>query len=69
MLDHKGNGRTIGGYENENEIEEKSHTETISTEVGVRNAYLDAALAVVAVKDAAKVLSDTKRCLQPGTAR
>ena len=60
VLDHGRGELNIGGYENKTEIEEKSHTETISTEVGVRNAYLDAALAVVAVKDAAKVLSDAK---------
>lgn len=60
VLDHGRGELNIGGYENKTEIEEKSHTETISTEVGVRNAYLDAALAVVAVKDAAKALSDAK---------
>jgi filamentous hemagglutinin len=60
VLDHGRGALNIGGYENKTETEEKSHTETISTEVGVRNAYLDAALAVVAVKDAAKALSDAK---------
>lgn len=60
VIDHGRGALNIGGYENKTETEEKSHTETISTEVGVRNAYLDAALAVVAVKDAAKVLSDAK---------
>jgi len=60
VIDHGRGALNIGGYENKTEIEEKSHTETISTEVGVRNAYLDAALAVVAVKDAAKALSDAK---------
>jgi filamentous hemagglutinin len=60
VIDHGRGALNIGGYENKAEIEEKSHTETISTEVGVRNAYLDAALAVVAVKDAAKALSDAK---------
>jgi len=60
VIDHGRGALNIGGYENKTETEEKSHTETISTEVGVRNAYLDAALAVVAVKDAAKALSDAK---------
>ena len=60
VIDHGRGALNIGGYENKTETEEKSHTETISTEVGVRNAYLDAALAVIAVKDAAKALSDAK---------
>lgn len=60
VIDYGRGALNIGGYENTTEKEEKSHTETISTEVGVRNAYLDAALAVVAVKDAAKALSDAK---------
>ncbi|WP_407647861.1 hypothetical protein [Acinetobacter rathckeae] len=51
----------IGGYENKTTTEQKTHVETISTEIGVRNAYLDAALAVIAVKDAAKALKDAKQ--------
>lgn len=60
VLDHGRGELNIGGYENKTETEEKSHTETISTEVGVRNAYLDAALAVVAVKDAAEAVKQAK---------
>jgi len=56
VLDHGRGDLNIGGYENKTTVEETSHTETISSEVGVRNAYLDAALAVVAVKDAASAL-------------
>ncbi|MFW1649769.1 hemagglutinin repeat-containing protein, partial [Acinetobacter nosocomialis] len=59
-IDHGRGELNIGGYENKTTTEEKTKNEKISTEVGVRNAYLDAALAVVAVKDAASALKDAK---------
>lgn len=60
VLDHGRGDLNIGGYENKTTVEDKTHTETISTEVGVRNAYLDAALAVVAVKDATEAVKEAK---------
>lgn len=60
VIDHGRGALNIGGYENKTTIEEKTHTETVSTEVGIRNAYVDAALAVVAVKDAISALKDAK---------
>ena len=60
VIDHGRGELNIGGYENTTTIEEKTKTETISTEVGVRNAYLDAANALIAVKDAMKALSQAK---------
>lgn len=60
VLDHGRGDLNIGGYENKTTVEDKTHTETISTEVGVRNAYLDAALAVGAVKDAAEAVKQAK---------
>ena len=60
VLDHGRGELNIGGYENKTTTEEKTHTETISTEVGIRNAYVDAALAVVAVKDAVSALKEAK---------
>lgn len=60
ILDHGRGELNIGGYENKTVTEEKTHTETVSSEVGVRNAYLDAALAVIALKDAAKALDKAK---------
>lgn len=59
-IDHGRGELNIGGYENKTTTEEKTKNEKISTEVGVRNAYLDAALAVVVVKDAASALKDAK---------
>nr|WP_151819299.1 hemagglutinin repeat-containing protein [Acinetobacter seifertii] len=59
-IDHGRGELNIGGYENKTTTEEKTKNEKISTEVGVRNAYLDTALAVVAVKDAASALKDAK---------
>ncbi|MFH3734597.1 DNA/RNA non-specific endonuclease, partial [Acinetobacter nosocomialis] len=59
-IDHGRGELNIGGYENKNITEGKTKNEKISAEVGVRNAYLDAALAVVAVKDAASALKDAK---------
>ncbi|HFX6175415.1 TPA: hemagglutinin repeat-containing protein [Acinetobacter baumannii] len=59
-FDHGRGTLKVGGYENKTITEEKTKNETISTEVGVRNAYLDAALAVGAVKDAASALKDAK---------
>ncbi len=60
IIDHGRGNLNIGGYENKTITEEKTHTETISTEVGIRNAYLDAILAVEAVADATKALSKAK---------
>ena len=60
IIDHGRGNLNIGGYENKTATEEKTHTETISTEVGIRNAYLDAILAVEAVADATKALSKAK---------
>ncbi|QTD65189.1 HNH endonuclease [Acinetobacter towneri] len=60
VIDHGRGNLNIGGYENKTTVEDKSHVETISTEVGVRNAYLDAALAVGAVKDAAEAVKQAK---------
>ncbi|WP_180048077.1 hemagglutinin repeat-containing protein [Acinetobacter sp. YH12243] len=60
IIDHGRGNLNIGGYENKTTTEEKTHTETISTEVGIRNAYLDAILAVEAVADATKALSKAK---------
>ena len=60
VLDHGRGDLNIGGYENKTTVEDKTHTETISAEVGVRNAYLDAALAVGAVKDAAEAVKQAK---------
>lgn len=59
-IDHGRGELNIGGYENKTTTEEKTKNEKTSVEVGVRNAYLDAALAVVAVKDAASTLKDAK---------
>ncbi|WP_165382243.1 ESPR-type extended signal peptide-containing protein [Acinetobacter pittii] len=59
-IDHGRGTLNVSGYENKTTTEETTKNETISTEVGVRNAYLDAALAVVAVKDAASALKDAK---------
>ncbi len=59
-IDHGRGELNIGGYENKTITEEKTKNEKTSVEVGVRNAYLDAALAVVAVKDAASALKDAK---------
>lgn len=59
-IDHGRGSLNIGGYEDKTTVEDKSHVETISTEVGVRNAYLDAALAVGAVKDAAEAVKQAK---------
>lgn len=61
VLDHGQGELNIGGYENTTVTEDKNHTETVTSEVGVRNAYLDAALAVIALKDATKALSDAKK--------
>mgnify|MGYP000594276763 CR=1 FL=1 len=60
IIDYGRGNLNIGGYENKTTTEEKTHTETISTEVGIRNAYVDAALAIVAVKDAISALKDAK---------
>ncbi len=60
VLDHGRGDLNIGGYENKTTVEDKSHTETVSTEVGVRNAYVDAALALVAVKDATQAVKEAK---------
>ncbi|RZG78532.1 filamentous hemagglutinin N-terminal domain-containing protein [Acinetobacter sp. WCHAc060033] len=60
VLDHGRGDLNIGGYENKTTVEDKTHKETISAEVGVRNAYLDAALAVGAVKDAAEAVKQAK---------
>ena len=60
VIDHGRGELNIGGYENTTTIEEKTKTEKVSTEVGVRNAYLDAANALIAVKDAIKALSQAK---------
>ncbi|MFW1736999.1 hemagglutinin repeat-containing protein [Acinetobacter sp. ULE_I046] len=60
VIDHGRGDLNIGGYENKTTIEDKTHKETISTEVGVRNAYLDAALALGAVKDAAEAVKQAK---------
>lgn len=59
-IDHGRGELKIGGYENKTTTEEKTKNEKTSVEVGVRNAYLDAALAVGAVKDAASALKDAK---------
>ncbi|HHP0405572.1 DNA/RNA non-specific endonuclease [Acinetobacter baumannii] len=59
-IDHGRGELNIGGYENKTTTEEKTKNEKTSVEVGVRNAYLDAALAVGAVKDAASALKDAK---------
>ncbi|MCH2001571.1 hemagglutinin repeat-containing protein, partial [Acinetobacter seifertii] len=59
-IDHGRGELNIGGYENKTTTEEKTKNEKMSVEVGVRNAYLDAALAVGAVKDAALALKDAK---------
>lgn len=59
-IDHGRGELNIGGYENKTTTEEKTKNEKTSVEVGVRNAYLDAALAVGAVKDAASTLKDAK---------
>ncbi|WP_325775901.1 hemagglutinin repeat-containing protein [Acinetobacter pollinis] len=61
VLDHGQGQLNIGGYENKTTTENKTHTETISAEIGVRNAYLDAALAVIAVKDAGKALDNARK--------
>ena len=60
VIDHGQGDLNIGGYENKTTVEDKTHQETISTEVGVRNAYLDAALAIGAVKDAAEAVKQAK---------
>ncbi|WP_308469276.1 hemagglutinin repeat-containing protein, partial [Acinetobacter guillouiae] len=60
VIDHGRGDLNIGGYENKTTVEDKTHKETISTEVGVRNAYLDAALALGAVKDAAEAVKQAK---------
>ncbi len=60
VLDHGQGELNIGGYENKTETEDKTHTETLTSEVGVRNAYVDAALAVGAVKDAAEAVKQAK---------
>ncbi|AMW79363.1 hypothetical protein AMD27_10955 [Acinetobacter sp. TGL-Y2] len=60
VFDHGRGALNTGGYENKTTVEEKTHTETISAEVGVRNAYLDAVLAVGAVKDAAEAVKQAK---------
>lgn len=60
VLDHGRGELNIGGYENKTETEDKTHTETVTSEVGVRNAYVDAALAVGAVKDAAEAVKQAK---------
>nr|WP_308469408.1 DNA/RNA non-specific endonuclease [Acinetobacter bereziniae] len=60
VLDHGRGELNIGGYENKTTVEDKTKKETISAEVGVRNAYLDAALAVGAVKDAAESVKQAK---------
>ncbi|WP_152874132.1 filamentous hemagglutinin N-terminal domain-containing protein, partial [Acinetobacter portensis] len=60
VIDHGRGDLNIGGYENKTTTEEKTHTETVSTEVGVRNAYVDAVLAVAAIADATKALSKAK---------
>ncbi|WP_288490515.1 hemagglutinin repeat-containing protein [uncultured Acinetobacter sp.] len=60
VLDHGRGEFNIGGYENKTETEDKTHTETVTSEVGVRNAYVDAALAVGAVKDAAEAVKQAK---------
>ncbi|WP_325776080.1 hemagglutinin repeat-containing protein [Acinetobacter pollinis] len=61
VLDHGQGALNIGGYEDKTTTENKTHTETISAEIGVRNAYLDAAKAVIAVKDAVKALNDARQ--------
>ena len=60
VLDHGRGELNIGGYENKTETEDKTHTETVTSDVGVRNAYVDAALAVGAVKDAAEAVKQAK---------
>ncbi|MBK0063986.1 MULTISPECIES: filamentous hemagglutinin N-terminal domain-containing protein [unclassified Acinetobacter] len=61
VLDHGRGELNIGGYENKTVTEDKTHTETVTSEVGVRNAYVDAALAVKALADATKGLSNAKK--------
>ncbi|MEB3755113.1 hemagglutinin repeat-containing protein, partial [Acinetobacter sp. MD2(2019)] len=61
VLDHGRGELNIGGYENKTVTEEKTHTKTVTSEVGVRNAYLDAALAIIALKDATKALNNAKK--------
>lgn len=60
IIDHGRGNLNISGYENKTTVEDKSHTETISAEVGIRNAYLDAAHAVGTVKDAAEAVKQAK---------
>ncbi|WEV49304.1 hypothetical protein OZX61_02115 [Acinetobacter sp. ESL0695] len=40
VLDHGQGTLNIGGYEDKTTTENKTHTESISAEIGVRNAYL-----------------------------
>ncbi|MEB3755121.1 hemagglutinin repeat-containing protein, partial [Acinetobacter sp. MD2(2019)] len=61
VLDHGRGELNIGGYENKTVTEEKNHTKTVTSEVGVRNAFVDAALAIVALKDATKALNNAKK--------
>ena len=59
-IDHGRGNLNIAGYEDKTITEDQTHKTTISTEVGVRNAYVDAVLAVGAVGDAAKAVSQAK---------
>ncbi|WEV49313.1 hypothetical protein OZX61_02160 [Acinetobacter sp. ESL0695] len=43
MLDYGQSALNIGGYKDKTTTENKTHTESISAEIGVRNAYVDAA--------------------------
>jgi filamentous hemagglutinin family protein len=58
-----GNELMIGGNEGILTREHKDTTEIITVSASIRNAYLDAALAVKALADAAEAIKDAKRAL------
>ncbi|MDY6451450.1 hemagglutinin repeat-containing protein, partial [Acinetobacter faecalis] len=60
VIDHGRGDLNIGGYEDKTTTEEKTNIKTESTEVGIRNAYVDAALALIGIKDAASALKEAK---------
>lgn len=60
VFDHGRGALVLDGYENTKITENKTHTETVSAEVGVRNTFVDAGFAAVAVKDAAEKVKQTK---------
>lgn len=64
-----GNQLTIGGYESTVEQQHKESTETTTVALGVRNAYVDAALSVKAMAEATEAVKQSRKALDEAESR